>query len=107
MGERVSLGGGHFYRLIHGDVAYYPNVYPEHGSGDEGRVLVLVGMIQTHPRPDDGTECEGTVAFVNARGQDRPIWKVISFEPLTVDPSLHCTLCGAHGKIEDGRWTDV
>ncbi len=31
-------------------------------------------------------------------------WRVVQAEPLTVVPSIHCTACGTHGWITDGRW---
>lgn len=34
----------------------------------------------------------------------RPMWKVHSFEPLTLSPSIHRTDCGCHGFIREGRW---
>ena len=32
-----------------------------------------------------------------------PLWDLVSWEPLTVSPSLLCG-CGAHGFIRDGKW---
>jgi hypothetical protein len=34
-------------------------------------------------------------------------WRVVSADPLTVEPSIHCTPCGTHGFITDGEWRDV
>lgn len=35
-------------------------------------------------------------------------WKVESWEPLTLAPSLGCAACGLHGWIRDGSWiTDI
>lgn len=31
-------------------------------------------------------------------------WDVISVEPLTLSPSILCTVCKHHGFIRDGRW---
>lgn len=31
-----------------------------------------------------------------------PPWKVTNTEPLTVEPSVHCTECGWHGWIHGG-----
>ena len=41
-----------------------------------------------------------------ARGvwPEHPSWEVVSWEPLTLAPSLLCRLCGDHGFIRDGRW---
>lgn len=32
------------------------------------------------------------------------LWQVISWEPLTLSPSLLCMRCGDHGFIRDGKW---
>jgi hypothetical protein len=31
-------------------------------------------------------------------------WKVTKTEPLTVQPSIRCSICGFHGHITDGVW---
>lgn len=31
-------------------------------------------------------------------------WRVVSTEPLTVEPSVYCADCGLHGWITDGEW---
>lgn len=31
-------------------------------------------------------------------------WRVVSAEPLTVEPSISCSDCGLHGWITDGEW---
>lgn len=37
-----------------------------------------------------------------------PPWTVVSADPLTVSPSIHCVLakdgCGLHGFIREGKW---
>lgn len=33
-----------------------------------------------------------------------PKWKVESYDPLTLSPSLLCTACGHHGYIRQGAW---
>lgn len=39
---------------------------------------------------------------------DLPVWTVHSWDPLTLTPSILCTLgkggCGVHGYITEGRW---
>lgn len=32
------------------------------------------------------------------------LWTLVSLEPLTIQPSLRCLTCGAHGFITDGKW---
>jgi len=34
----------------------------------------------------------------------RPMWDVVQEEPLTLHPSIECTVCGSHGFIREGRW---
>jgi len=34
----------------------------------------------------------------------RPKWKVNSWEPLDLSPSIQCS-CGDHGFIKQGKWT--
>jgi hypothetical protein len=31
-------------------------------------------------------------------------WTVVSFDPLTITPSVLCRTCGDHGYITEGRW---
>ena len=31
-------------------------------------------------------------------------WHLVSVEPLTLEPSLLCTVCKVHGYIREGRW---
>jgi hypothetical protein len=68
-----------------------------------------VGLIERHPRPDTVVPCEGGVLFdldgVREMFPDRALWQVVSFEPLTITPSLLCRRCGRHGFITAGRWT--
>lgn len=67
--------------------------------------LARSGLIESHPRADGG-RCSGHVTFdvpVNA-AETRPKWRVLSEDPLTLEPSLLCRACGHHGFIRDGRW---
>lgn len=34
-------------------------------------------------------------------------WLVVQAEPLSVQPSIHCLLCGCHGFITNGVWMPV
>jgi hypothetical protein len=69
------------------------------------------GLIERHPRPDNGQPCEGGVLFdlpgIREAFPSRPVWQVLSADPLTLAPSLLCRVCGRHGFIRDGRWADV
>jgi len=63
-----------------------------------------VGLIESHRSPD-GAECAGSITFdvPEAEGLRGPRWHVVSWEPLTITPSILCS-CGNHGFITDGRW---
>lgn len=65
------------------------------------------GAIIYHKKPD-GTECFSGITFESEVAKnlddDRPTWKVESWEPLTISPSLLCRICGDHGFIRDSRW---
>lgn len=53
---------------------------------------------------------EGYITFdhgekINALFPDSPKWKVESWEPLTISPSVDCGCC--HGFIKNGKWSDA
>lgn len=65
-----------------------------------------------HMRPDGSGWCNSAINFdtpeirrVTSKGN---FWKVESWEPLTLSPSLLCTVekggCGDHGFIRGGLW---
>lgn len=65
-----------------------------------------VGLLESHPRPDDGRGCSGAVTFdvPEAEGLKGPRWQVESMDPLTISPSVLCRGCGWHGWIRGGQW---
>jgi hypothetical protein len=69
----------------------------------------VIGCIRDHPRPDDGRPCSSTAFFdvptlpPDIR-QKRPVHRVISWVPLTLEPSLLCRTCGSHGFVRNSRW---
>lgn len=82
------------------------------GHGVRGRFTVnarneRVGMIESHDGPD-GQRCAGSLLFnvIEAAdyGTQAPRWYVVSWDPLTLEPSLLCTECGNHGFIRNGAW---
>lgn len=83
----------------HGVFISYTGVY---GQPDD----VKGGLIVAH-RHDDGQLCEGSVTFAvpvtDHYADDRPRWTVVSWEPLTLSPSISAP-CGLHGFITDGAW---
>jgi len=85
----VSLGDDHYYTR---------------GVDKSGQ---WVAIHEWHKTPD-GRWCAGYVPFEVPDGDyyvpSSPHWDVISFDPLTLAPSLQCTACPSHGFIRDGRW---
>ena len=63
------------------------------------------GIIETHPHRQTGKPCSGAVLW-NRRDTilKSPTWRLISREPLTLEPSILCRECGNHGFIREGRW---
>lgn len=63
------------------------------------------GILESHPRPDTGERCFGAVFWDRSGAtQPGPTWRLISREPLTLEPSILCRLCGNHGFIREGKW---
>ncbi len=93
MTERIGIGGGH-------EITYYT-------TGDDD---AHVGLIHWHPKPD-GRECSGgSILFDLPQNVDFPShakWTLVSEDPLTLTPSLLCTICGTHGWIRDGAWVQA
>jgi len=63
-----------------------------------------------HDKPG-GVRCTGYVTFDSPTARKieppgRAMWKVESWDPLTLSPSVHCA-CGFHGYIRSGRWVSV
>lgn len=63
------------------------------------------GWIEAH-LDKRGKWCTGVIQRrgTEAPGSNRPTWRVLSEDPLTLDPSVKCADCGNHGWIRDGRW---
>lgn len=78
------------------------------------------GCIIKHKTPD-GKDCEGAITLENPwskfiqdlenikRAKEEKtaisqLWRIISWEPLTLSPSILCKRCGDHGFIENGKW---
>lgn len=68
-----------------------------------------IGAIEGHFN-QEGKRCEGMVLFdlpelpEYFRESDRPKWKLESWSPLTISPSVLCNICGHHGFIQNGKW---
>ena len=69
------------------------------------------GVLVHHFKPGTTHECMGFIYFntpeVRAMrsitNDQYPMWDLLSYEPLHVEPSLAC-VCGDHGFIRDGKW---
>lgn len=50
--------------------------------------------------------CTGGVMFDIPGAEHFPgaKWQVVSWDPLTISPSVLCMVCGDHGFIRDGLW---
>lgn len=51
-------------------------------------------------RKDDGTMCWGQIAL----GSIPNSWRVWSWDPLTLEPSIECPEHRCHGWIREGKW---
>lgn len=58
-------------------------------------------LLVTHTRPD-GEPCPGQPRSVDISSGTHH--RLVSREPLHLEPSLLCPLCGWHGFIHDGKW---
>lgn len=73
------------------------------------------GLIWTHTRPDGNGTCSSALTFdgdvQRQVSPEAPRWQIESWEPLTLSPSILCTVskggCGRHGFIREGRWVDA
>lgn len=88
---RIDIGEGHSIRFV------------------EYRGDLRAGLHDYHQRPDGKGECQGFITFEGSAWAKEfttpiPTWKVQSWEPLTLTPSLLCRSCGDHGHIRNGRW---
>ena|SRR5258708_7682233 len=98
----IDLGDGHTLSFT----CWHPDrkLNPQYGGiPDADKYGAIVG----HANAKDGTPCEGCITFEGETQQalnaSCPKWRVESWEPLTLSPSLLCS-CGDHGFIRDGRW---
>lgn len=110
----TDLGDGHVLTWL----SWAPDDLPANRrlfgivDGEPMPHLEKVGASITH-RAADGRECCGTVHFDTPDVQKFHLagpnhrWRVVSWEPLTVEPSIRCGLCGDHGFISAGKWVRV
>lgn len=86
MGHWIDLGGGH--RL-------------QPTTRADGRPH---GWIDEHTNAATGKLCCGAVTRAGMALGQEPTWRVVTEEPLTLEPSLLCRMCGDHGFVRDGKW---
>ena len=108
--DEIDLGHGHVLRFA----SWSPDreLNPQYEGLPDVEKCTALGR---HPlRPGDRQVhcrergyCEGAATLdseVTRRLFDgSALWQVLSWEPLTLQPSLLCH-CGDHGLIQDGRW---
>ena len=84
--DQLNLGYGHLFEAVL-------------GSDDR-----LVGWLHTHPdaRTPSGVLCQSFCAVRPLNGT--PVHQIVSVDPLTLQPSLLCRTCGAHGHVTNGAW---
>jgi hypothetical protein len=78
-------------------------LYTLHGAGGTPYPQPS-GLIEYHDC--GGRRRGGQVAFEGRapNGTTPPLWRIVSSEPLTLEPSILCPDCGHHGWIRGGRW---
>ena len=99
--ETVDLGSGYVLSWF----GWFPDrdLNPQHKDHPD---IERAGAVIRHRTPDGG-ECTHGVTFdlpETAVLGDRHRGTVVSWEPLTLEPSLLCRRCGDHGWVRGGRW---
>jgi hypothetical protein len=101
MPETIEIAPGHTYSIVTATDAPGP-----------------IGIVESHPdQRDPSKTCEGMLHFDTPWWRENwhrfvsgdnaemgAVWRVESLEPLTLSPSVLCTLCGNHGFIRNGKW---
>lgn len=66
------------------------------------------GLLIEHEVPGEDRRCESGLLFdlpgVADAFPERALWRVVSFEPLHLEPSIRCAVCSLHGWIHGGAW---
>jgi len=89
MSTEIDLGNGYIGHLIEASEAQ------PHPSG-------YAGITIEHTRPD-GRQCGHIATWDGSQGPNRT-WTLVLLDPLHIEPSLLCRVCGDHGFVRNGRW---
>lgn len=92
-GVRYAFTGWYPDRELNPDYEHLPDVE---------RYMLLLDHQCGDQRIANGCTLDNLVSQILDAG--RPRWQVVSWQPLTLSPSLLCRSCGLHGWIRDGRW---
>jgi hypothetical protein len=101
MSNTIDLGNNHILRYT----CWKPerDLNPQYDGIED---VEKFGAIIDHPHAQTGENCSGAITFeteTSIKLDINPRWKVISWEPLTLDPSIACD-CGDHGYIRNDKW---
>lgn len=100
----IELGGGHTLRFT----GWYPDrdLNPHMAHLPDVERFGFVWEHDDAKRP--GERCMGSGHFDGEVQRElvseRTRWTVVSFEPISLTPSLLCGACGAHGFVTNGKW---
>lgn len=102
----IDFGGGHTAEFYSWDPDLTLN--PQYQRLAHLLPVDRAGLIERHERADvPGEWHDGGIPFEHPELGDifgsRATWKVESWEPLTLSPSILCE-CGVHGYIRNGLW---
>lgn len=86
--ELIDIGGGHTLQPLTNEAGGLVGYVWEH---DE-----QTGLKVAEPVP----KCYGMVDILTTH-------KIAKKTPLTLKPSLACSMCKAHGHVIDGKWEDA
>jgi hypothetical protein len=88
-GELIDLGGSW-------------TLAPISQNGERAGYMIEGPAAAECPFPYDG-RCGGLVRTRDL-GDGKPVWKILSSQPLTLDPSIRCSCSGQHGHVREGRY---
>lgn len=87
--EPTDIGGGVSVELWQLRDGTYGGLFEDHGCSSGGRSAITFDVPGNDHVPRDAK------------------WTVVSVDPLHIEPSLRCTICGKHGFIREGRWEEA